>query len=208
MKDIPIPDPSPLARRGDGVWLSWLGSLTTNADAALACALTYESMSPSARERLIRALEEDAPSLAVSRMAVVAPFLAVEQDPARRARLGAVAGADTSQGGRPRLAWRGQGSWVVIAQPLYSGFVHAFLCDVDEARGIRAVFYEPFLHETAVLDTLSARVPEVASFRACDPRGVIDELAHAILAARRDGSPLPEGTPVLVPLFEASIGAA
>jgi hypothetical protein len=67
------------------VWCAWLGALATDAEAALAAAMAYKELDEPSRDRWLGALEHDVPRLDVPLIAVYAPLLAVEVDPARRA---------------------------------------------------------------------------------------------------------------------------
>src|SRR5580704_8351970 len=68
-------------------WRSWLSALATDAEAAMAAALAYESLPDDSRDAWLDALDADAPTLEVPRVALYAPLLAVESDPARRERI-------------------------------------------------------------------------------------------------------------------------
>src|SRR5215204_5844541 len=68
-------------------WREWLGALATDAEAAMAASHVYADLAPEARNAWLDALQEDAPKLAVPRVAVYAPLLAVETDPARQNRI-------------------------------------------------------------------------------------------------------------------------
>ena len=60
----------------------------------MAAALAYESLPPEARDAWLDALDADAPTLDVPRVALFAPLLAVESDPARRERIEARIASD------------------------------------------------------------------------------------------------------------------
>src|SRR3954471_18458270 len=68
-------------------WREWLGALATDAEAAIAAAHVYGELAPEARDAWLDALREDAPKLDVPKVAIYAPLLAVEVDPARRTRI-------------------------------------------------------------------------------------------------------------------------
>jgi hypothetical protein len=68
-------------------WREWLAALATDADSALAAAHVYEQLEPEGRDAWLDALEEDGPQLQVPPVALYAPLLSVETDPARRARI-------------------------------------------------------------------------------------------------------------------------
>ena len=85
--------------RFEAAWQEWLRALATNADAALAAAHVYRDLDGDARDALLTALTEDSPSLPGPAVAIYAPLLAAESDPARRARIELAMGDDV--GGRP-----------------------------------------------------------------------------------------------------------
>src|ERR1019366_8955045 len=80
-------------------WRCWLEALATDADAALAAALAYESLDDAGRHGWLDALQEDAPRLSVPPMALYAPLLAVERDEARRTRIVSALGAEAPREG-------------------------------------------------------------------------------------------------------------
>src|SRR5262245_28843214 len=68
-------------------WHQWLAALATDAEAAIAASHVYGELASGARDAWLNALAEDAPRLAVPAVAIYAPLLAVESDPARRERI-------------------------------------------------------------------------------------------------------------------------
>ena len=76
------PDP-----RLRSAWRTWLSALATDAEAAMAAALAYESLPDDGRDAWLDALEADAPLLQVPKIALYAPLLAVEVSEERRARI-------------------------------------------------------------------------------------------------------------------------
>src|SRR5688572_27061970 len=70
--------------RSQAVFREWLRSMATDAEAALAAAMSYREMSPSGRDQWLSSLQGDLRDLDIPKVAVYAPLLAVEQDPARR----------------------------------------------------------------------------------------------------------------------------
>src|SRR6202158_4799312 len=64
-------------------WRSWLSALATDAEAAMAAALAYESLPAEGRDAWLDALDGDAADLHVPIVALYAPLLAVEMDCAR-----------------------------------------------------------------------------------------------------------------------------
>src|SRR6185437_6466766 len=79
----PAPNPA-ISTHVQSAWRSWLSALATDAEAAMAAALAYESLPPEARDAWLDALDVDAPTLEVPRVALFAPLLAVEADTVRR----------------------------------------------------------------------------------------------------------------------------
>src|SRR5271166_5935517 len=112
-------------------WRSWLSALATDAEAAMAAALAYESLPPDARDAWLDALEADAPALDVPAVALYAPLLAVESEPGpRRSRIEAAIAASPAvpaSGAMEPFAFRGVGRdgthACVIVSPLYLQFV-------------------------------------------------------------------------------------
>src|SRR5258708_28641233 len=68
-------------------WRTWLSALATDAEAAMAAALAYESLPDDGRDAWLDALEADAPTLHVPRIARYAPLLAGGGGAGRRARI-------------------------------------------------------------------------------------------------------------------------
>src|SRR5579859_7221887 len=68
-------------------WRTWLSALASDAEAAMAAALAYESLPDEGRTAWLDALETDAVDLDVPPVALYAPLLAVETDDGRRARM-------------------------------------------------------------------------------------------------------------------------
>src|SRR5580692_12560826 len=68
-------------------WRTWLSALATDADAAMAAALAYESLPPESRDAWLDALAHDRSMLDVPAVALYAPLLAVESDGGRRERI-------------------------------------------------------------------------------------------------------------------------
>ena len=81
---IPAPRATPRAR---AAWRAWLEALAVDAEAAIAAALTYSELDAHARDVFLDAVDEDAETMRTPRIAIYAPLLAVESDPARRLRL-------------------------------------------------------------------------------------------------------------------------
>jgi hypothetical protein len=170
-------------------WRSWLSALATDAEAAAAAALAYESLPDEARDAWLDALEVDATALDVPTIALYAPLLAVEGAPCRRERIERVIAADLDAArvrGRETLALRGVGPdgthACVVVSPLYLDFVHVLTCRYTPANGFIAVRHEPLRHRAEVG---AVREIEGISVEPTPLRLVVEELAHAILADKR-----------------------
>jgi hypothetical protein len=185
-------------------WRSWLLALATDADAAVAASLAYESLPPEARDAWLEALAQEAPSIAVPPVALYAPLLAVECDPARRARIeAAIDPRARLPGAAPKArAWRGVAEGglhaCVVVAPLYLNFVQVLTCKYRPARGFVAVHHDPLRHfgdvpDTHEVDGLSLEPTPLAV--------VVDELAHAIVADRRENREAPQAISSFVHLF-------
>lgn len=191
-------------------WKSWLCSLATDADAATAAAHMYAEMSGEARDALIDALAEDAPTLEVPGVAVFGPLLAVEAEPKRRARL--QAGAGMSLGPmtsvkRALLATGRAGERVaVLVIPLYLDFVRVLVCRFVKDRGFEWVKQDPIV--------ISGHAPDEGleidgmTLYTSSHEAVVDELAHAVLAHRRSGRPPPQLLQDCADLFSARLADA
>src|SRR5580693_1795840 len=125
--------------RAVGAWRSWLAALASDAEAALAAAMTYAALPPEARDAWLDALERDRGLVDVPHVALYAPLLAVEVDEQRRARIADAMGA-LSTGGRAGRALRGKtatGDLVcAVATPLYLDFVELLVCRYDPESGV------------------------------------------------------------------------
>jgi hypothetical protein len=198
-------DPS----RALGAWRSWLTALATDAEAALAAAMTYASLAGEARDAWLDALDRDRGSVAVPLEALYAPLLAVEADDSRRARIEhAMAAADPSGGGpktpRPSertarartRALRGttkSGDVVcAVATPLYLDFVELLVCRYRPDRGVFTAHHEPFRHADQVAATVASALEQSIDLEPASLRDVIEELAHAVVADRREGRVAPD----------------
>ena len=76
--------------RAHAAWCKWLSALASDSEAAMAAALAYESLPDGARDAWLSALEADAPDIGVPLVALYAPLLAVESDPAPHTRVSRV----------------------------------------------------------------------------------------------------------------------
>ncbi|HLK39869.1 MAG TPA: hypothetical protein VKU41_24100 [Polyangiaceae bacterium] len=180
------PTDSSSLRRATAAWRSWLSALATDSEAALAAALAYESLPADARDAWLDTLDADAATLEVPVLALYAPVLAVESDPDRRARIArALEGVET----RPAdaAAFRGvarDGTHAcVIVAPVYLEFVQILSCNYTPSGGFSRVQHDPLRHASEVgpLRDLDGVALEPTPLRL-----VVDELAHAVLADRRE----------------------
>jgi hypothetical protein len=205
-------------------WRTWLSALAVDAEAAVAAALAYEALAGEGRDAWLDALDEDRASLGVPAVALYAPLLAVEPDEGRRARIGtalATAGAGTPSRGDVRaLVGRAPGGEhvCVLVSPLYLDFVALLVCRYRPDRGFISVRRDPVRH---IVDAIGRRVEGTSlaggSPLACTVDGVavvespltfvVEELAHTIVADRREGRSAPEVLGSYVHLFAPDIGS-
>jgi hypothetical protein len=186
-------------------WRSWLSALATDAEAAMAAALAYESLPDEGRDAWLEALEADAPEIGVPLVALYAPLLAVEGEPARRDRIETrIAGdalAQQATGGEAH-ALRGVGvdgvHACVLVAPLYLDFVQVLQCRYTPAGGFVTVRHEPLRH-TGELGTV--REVEGVAVEPTPLRVVVEELAHAILADKREQRTTPPALASFAHLF-------
>jgi hypothetical protein len=187
-------------------WRSWLSALASDAEAAMAAALAYESLPPDARDAWLDALEADAPTLDVPAVALYAPLLAVEVEgePRRRRIEAAISAAPAALGrgfGEVR-ALRGVGPdgthACVIVMPLYLEFVQVLVCRYTPAGGFVMVRHDPLRHT----DGLDPTAPvEGIAVEPTPLRIVVEELAHAILADKREQRETPPALASFAHLF-------
>ena len=190
--------------RARAAWQSWLSALATDAEAALAAALAYDSLDAEGRDAWLDVLEQDAPSLAVPALALYAPLLSVETDEGRRARmLASIAPARLERARSHEVcayrAVRPDGSHLaVVVAPVYLDFVEVLTCNYLRDGGVVSAQRDPLRHVDAVTEILH----EGDSGLEPTPLAVVvDELAHAILADRRDGRASPEALGAFAHLF-------
>jgi hypothetical protein len=186
-------------------WRSWLSALATDAEAAMAAALAYESLPADARDAWLEALDADAPTLEVPQVALFAPLLAVEFDAGRRARIEARIASDphprpAGYGGAQALrgvASDGTHACVLVA-PLYLDFVQMIECRYTPGGGFVKVQHDPLRHagDLAPVYDVDGIVVEPTPLRV-----VIEELAHAVLADRRRQQATPPALASFAHLF-------
>jgi hypothetical protein len=201
----PLPVPAPIDTRVVDAWCEWLVALATDAEAALAAAIAYRELSPTARDHWLTVLEQDAPRLAVPTIALYAPLLSVESDPMRRQRI--TQSIDPMEmHATPRFAARGLGGIgadgtrvAVLIVPLYLDFTQVVACGYRKNSGFSWVRHDPIvLGERAPRsgDTVGGVCVESAPLKA-----LIDDLALAILAQKRDGREIPEALRLFADMF-------
>lgn len=193
-------------------WREWLGAMATDAEAALAAAMAYEDLDAEDRDRWLLALENDAPSLGVPRIAVYAPLLAVESDPERRQRITAAIGPDEELA-LPRTDPRGlsgragDGTRVAtVVWPLYLDFVQVLACGYRPSEGFTWVRHDPIVQQDAA--PRPGQVLLGALLEAAPLKALVDELAVTVLAHKRSGRALPEALKVFADLFGPLVGPA
>jgi hypothetical protein len=174
-------------------WRSWLSALAADAEAATAAALAYESLPPEGRDAWLDALEVEGPLLDVPPVALYAPLLAVELDAARRTRIRGALATDPvprTDGPEHARAFRGVGGdgthACVLVAPLYLEFVQVLTCRYTPSGGFLAVRHNPFCHAG---DLPLGRDVDGVAVEPTPLHIVVEELAHAILADKRERRP-------------------
>ena len=186
-------------------WRTWLSALATDAEAAMAAALAYESLPGDGRDAWLDALDADAPQLAVPIVALYAPLLAVEGEESRRERIQTKI-SEAAEAGRAStgevVAHRGVGAdgthACVIVSPLYLDFVQVLLCRYTPTGGFVEVKLEPLRH---VRDVTAPRDVGGVAIERTPLRVVVEELAHAILADKRSAREAPQALQSFAHLF-------
>jgi hypothetical protein len=195
--------------RFHAAWQEWLRALATDADAALAAAHVYRDLDADARDALLSALTEDSPALPVPAVAIFAPLLAVESDPARRARIELAIGNDVGADPQRRRvrALRGiaaDGARVLaLVSPLYLRFVDVLFCRYFVDEGFVWVRHDSLLDEGDA--PRNGTAVDGVPVEATPLTPVIEELAHAVLAQRRHGRELPPALHLFAHLFDAHV---
>jgi hypothetical protein len=198
-------DVAPTDDRVRAAWHAWLGALASDPEAALAAALAYEALDDTGRNLWLDALDQDAPQIAVPKLAMYAPLLSVETEPVRRERIRSAVGDSGLLRRRPAgRALRGvadDGDRIVaVVLPLYLDFVHVLACRVRPQDGFVWVRRDPIVHDRDAPRMRSELEGIVLERTPLKP--VVEELAHAVLAHRRSGRELPEALRVFVDLFQ------
>lgn len=189
-------------------WRTWLSALATDAEAAMAAALAYESLPDEGRDAWLDALDSDAPELGVPRVALYAPLIAVECHEGRRARMEAALTADPGIEASPHepramhgVAPDGTHACVLVV-PLYLHFVHVLRCRYTPGGGFVAVNHEPLRHADEVD---SVRDVDGVPVEPAPMRVVVEELAHAILADKREHRDTPSALARFAHLFAPTL---
>ena len=205
-RQTPVPSPDPLAdEHVRSAWRSWLSALATDAEAATAAALAYESLPSDARDAWLDALDVEAGALQVPAVALYAPLLAVESIGPRRDRIRiALAAHPLPRTDRPGdahalhgVASDGTHACVLVA-PLYLDFVQVLTCRYTPGGGFLSVTHDPLRH--------AGDLPPMGEVDgvAVEPtplRFVVEELAHAILADKREKRVTPDALTSFAHLF-------
>jgi hypothetical protein len=186
-------------------WRQWLEALATDADAAVAASMAYAQLDGAARDQWLEAVEQEKDRLCVPRIALYAPLLAVEADPARRSLILSSIGPG-DEAATPRASTRAlhgtcsDGLRVAaIVTPLYMDFAQVLACGFRATEGIAWVRHDPIVDRRDTPkpgDELGGVVLENAPLRP-----LVDELAHAVVAHSRHGRSLPEALRAFADLF-------
>jgi hypothetical protein len=198
-------DGAPSDDRVRAAWHAWLSALASDPEAALAAALAYEALDDTGRDLWLDALDQDAPQIAVPKLAMYAPLLSVETEPLRRERIRSAVGDSGLSLRRPAgRALRGvadDGDRVIaVVLPLYLDFVHVLACRMRPHDGFVWVRRDPIVHDRDAPKMRSEL--EGVMLERTPLKPVVEELAHAVLAHRRSGRELPESLRVFVDLFQ------
>jgi hypothetical protein len=188
-----------------GAWCEWLGALATDAEAALATAIAYRELTPAGRDYWLAVLAQDEERLDVPKIAVYAPLLAVESDPARRERISTAMGPIDIDA-TPRFAAYSlsgvaeDGTRVaVLVTPLYLDFAQVLACGYRVGRGFSWVRHDPILLRGSAPET--GDLLEGVMLESTPLRALVDDLAHTVLAHQRSGRELPEALRSFADLF-------
>lgn len=194
LREKRVPEKTSPTPRARAAWRAWLSALAVDAEAALAAALTYESLDAVARGAFLDAIDEDADAIDVPKIGIYAPFLAVENDPARKQRLEHAIGAENERHRNPHSTRRalsgrvGAEQLTVLVLPLYLGFVEVLACRWSHEHGCVFAEHEPL---RAAREFQRAKNWNGVELEDTPFDNAIEELAHAVVTStRRRGRPL------------------
>jgi hypothetical protein len=186
-------------------WRSWLAALATDAEAAIAAALTYESLSGDGREAWLEAIGTESSTLDVPAVAFYGPLLGVESDPVRIEKMHAAVATNAASAhvleSEPRASLgvaKGGMHACVIAAPVYLHYVRVLVCRYTPRGGFVSAAHDPLRH---VGDLASFRDVEGIAVESTPLPVVVDELSHAVLADRRQNRPTLPALEPFVDLF-------
>ena len=207
MTELPLPTP-----RARAAWRAWLEALAVDAEAAIAAALTYGELDPHSRDVFLDAIDEDAETMRAPRIAIYAPLLAVESDPARRLRLTSAITRDRATRDDRRFEKRAFSAKIergetltVLLLPLYLGFCEVLACRWSEARGVSSVAHEPL---RAGHELVLHPVWEGIALASTNFDEAVEDLAHAVVTSQRLGGEAPPGLVRFADLFSLRTASA
>jgi hypothetical protein len=191
--------------RAGAIWREWIATLAESADAALAAAIAYERLDPTARLEWLEAIEQEAHALAVPLIAAYGPLLAVEKDDARRSMMEAALRRSHSEV-RTRedstckvFATPGALRRIVVLAPTYLSFQQVITCRAIAGVRFISVAREPFVHVTD-----GPRAGDETPEGPLEPMPLghaVDILARTIVAHERSGGSVPRELCALADLF-------
>jgi hypothetical protein len=79
-----------------------------------------------------------------------------------------------------------------LSTPLYLDFVELLVCRYHPDRGVSIALHEPFRHADQISEFVAAAIEQPVELTAAPLRDVIEELAHAVVADRRQGRVAPD----------------
>jgi hypothetical protein len=192
---------------------AWLEALASDPEAATAASMAYESLGPDGRDAWLDAIALEAPLLDVPALALYAPLLGVEDDAPRRARIDAALAAAPATPNPPRTLRALQGqlpsgeSIAAIVIPLYLDFVEILICRYQPDAGVVSARRGPLLRASDVFSGPTAvREIDGAALSEEPFAHVVEGLAHALVADRRQGRPPPEPLRTYDFLFTLDLG--
>ena len=189
-------------------WRQWLSALATDAEAALAAAHVYGELAPDGRDAWLDALDEDGPKLGIPRVALYAPLLSVESDPARLNRIRQAVALDampttTNTTSAMRAIAPDRTRIAILIAPVYIDFVQVLSCRYSPHSGFVWVKHDPL--RTASQAPKPGHVIDGIALESTPLDVVVEELALAILAQRRRGDTIPPTMTLFANLFDARI---